>query len=295
MINFLSLFLNPIVIFVLIIFIIFIVYINKKLKFIYENLTKINNFIFQFKKDNLIYRFKEFDEFMSANSIISEYWIEFRSTLIFNDAIYTDSSIEDAEKNTIIKTTFNPTFFFNENTLVKNQYNYKFTQTIPTLLTGLGPMFTFLHIVIGFSMVDFSSQERTMSSVSSLMSNIKIGALISVIAVGSALIYMFVERILYEIYCRKPLKSFQHIMNNLFDSISSEKFLITMLNDNRIQNEKVKENFEVVAKSISESVETSISNLVPYLENIIYSINKLKGTDSSKDLLKKLFKEDKNQ
>ena len=60
---------------------------------------------------------------------------------------------------------------FNEETLILSKYNSKFISAIPTVLTGFGPLFTFLNIAIAFGKIDFSTQERTISSVAGLMSS----------------------------------------------------------------------------------------------------------------------------
>ena len=49
-------------------------------------------------------------------------------------------------------------------------------QTIPTVLTGFGPLFTFLNIAIAFGRIDFSTQEKTIASVSNFMTSMQTAA-----------------------------------------------------------------------------------------------------------------------
>lgn len=55
-------------------------YVNKNLKFFY-------NFISQYKKSDLNFRFKEIDEWMMANPYVMNAWIEFKNTLVFSESV----------------------------------------------------------------------------------------------------------------------------------------------------------------------------------------------------------------
>ena len=110
------------------------------------------------------------------------------------------------------------------------------TQTIPTILTGFGPLFTFLNIAIAFGRIDFSTQEKTIASVSGFMVNMQTAALVSVVAVGSSLIYLLIERFMYNKLCKTPLGKIQEIMGGLFASISAEKFLYELLRESKISS-----------------------------------------------------------
>ncbi len=113
-------------------------------------------------------------------------------------------------------------YFFNEDSLVTSKYNNKFVQIAPTILTGLGPLFTFLNIAIAFTHVDFSNQDTTIASVANLMGSMQIAALCSVLAVSASLIFMFFEKLYYNKMCRVPMQKVQELLYGLFDNISSE-------------------------------------------------------------------------
>lgn len=260
--------------------------------------SSLTKFLKTFKKADLAYRFKELDENLTADSFICNYWLEFKNTLVFgeNIALKTDEgklffdSISQKASN--IYCTVDAVYFFNEETLVHNKMNYKFISSMPTLLTGLGPLFTFLNIAMSFAKVDFSSQENTLKSVSGLMSCMHAAALVSVIAVSSALIFIFVEKILYNSFCKKPIQEIQIEINKLFDSISPEKFLVELLKESKIQNNALNNMFKALPTQMKGAFDQSITtNLVPYLDNLIYSINKLQETNkSSKNIIDDLFK-----
>ena len=157
---------------VIVVFICSVIYCIKSYKFANKNLLILLNFISDFKKSDLNFRFREIDEWMSSNPYVSAVWHEFKNTLVFSESValkgkdnnLTYKEVSETVQN--IQTTVDPLYFFNEESLVNSKFNNKFIQTIPTILTGFGPLFTFLNIAIAFGKLDFTNQENTISSVS---------------------------------------------------------------------------------------------------------------------------------
>lgn len=285
-----KLFLNPVILAILVLFIGVLGYFIAKVKYINKSLVSLTKVLHSFKKGNIVYRFKELDDIFSNNPFISNYWVEFKNTLVFNEGISINGAKADASA---IQCTIDASYFFNEETLVNSKLNYKFISAVPTILTGLGPLFTFLHISIAFSKVNFATQEATIASVSSLLASMKIAAMISVVAVGTSILFMIVERILYKNMCKTPLNAFQLELNKLFDSITSEKFLVELLKESKIQNNALNQAFQTLPVQIKAAFDKSLKeSLVPYLDNLIFSVNKLQENikkQDSKGLLDDLF------
>ena len=125
-------------------------------------------------------------------------------------------------------------------------------------------------------MIDFSSNEKTVASVSNFMSGMQTAALVSVIAVGSSLIYVVLEKILYNKLCKVPLAQIQAQLSELFASISSEKFLYELLRESKIQNNSTANLIGTMPVQFKDAFnETMAANLVPYLENVIFGLNQL--------------------
>lgn len=267
---------------VIITFLSSLIYCIKNYIFVNQNLKVILSFIVNFKKTDLNFRFKEIDEWMSLNPYVSAIWLEFKNTLVFSESValkgknnnLTYKEVSSTVQN--IQTTVDPLYFFNEETLVTSKYNNKFIQTIPTILTGFGPLFTFMNIAIAFGKIDFSSQEKTLASVSGLMSSMQTAALVSVIAVGSSLIFLLFERIAYQSLCKSLVSKCEDILGKLFDNISSEKFLLELLKETKIQNNSVSNLITSMPEHFKVALNSGIaSNLVPYLENLIFGINQM--------------------
>ena len=247
-----------------------------------KNLNILINFMENFKRNDLNFRFKEIDSWMLANPYVSIIWTEFKNTLVFSESIPLKTEGKNFQYQDIsstvqnVQTTADPLYFFNEETLITSKFNFKMVQTIPTVLTGFGPLFTFLNIAIAFGRIDFSTQEKTIESVSSFMGSMQIAALVSVIAVGSSLIYLMIERIMYNRLCKTPLNRIQEIMGNLFASISAEKFLYELLRETKIQNNSTANLMGEFPGQFKTSLNASMAtNLVPYLENLIFGLNQL--------------------
>ncbi len=263
-------------------FITSIIFCIRKYLYVHKNLVFFLNFLVNFNKSDLNFRFKEIDEWMSVNSYVSASWLEFKNTLIFSESVALKDEDNDLTYQEVsstvqnIQTTVDPLYFFNEETLITSKFNFKLLQTMPTILTGFGPLFTFLNIAIAFGKIDFSTQERTIASVAGLMSSMQVAALVSVIAVGSSLIFLIVERILYGQMCAKPLGQVQNIIAHLFDNISSEKFLFELLRETKIQNNSISNLIVAMPNHFKTALNAGIaSNLVPYLENLIFGINQM--------------------
>lgn len=267
---------------VIITFISSIIFCIKKYIFVNKNLVFLYNFLRNFNKNDLNFRFKEIDEWMNVNPYVSATWREFKNTLIFSESIALKGEDDDLTYQEVsstvqnIQTTVDPLYFFNEDTLVTTKFNFKLLQTMPTILTGFGPLFTFLNIAIAFGKIDFSTQERTIASVAGLMSSMQVAALVSVIAVGSSLIFLIIERIMYGQMCARPLGRVQETVAYLFDNISSEKFLFELLRETKIQNNSVSNLIVAMPNHFKTALNAGIaSNLVPYLENLIFGINQM--------------------
>ena len=241
-----------------------------------KNLKSVYKFLQTLNKKELSYRFNQLDEFMKNNSYTSTSWEDFKKALIFPEKFFTASQNTKGNYSPEIYLTVDAAYFFNEETLVTSRFNNKFLQAIPTVLTGFGPMFTFLNIAIAFGKVDFSSQEQTIASVASLMSSMQTAALVSVIAVGSSLVFLIFEKFAFQILCNKPLMQCEDAIGKLFDNISSEKFLLELLKETKIQNNSISNLITAMPEQFKVALNAGIAgNLVPYLENLMFGINQV--------------------
>ena len=267
---------------VLVVFIISIIYCITKYIITGKNLRNLIKYLEGFKKNDLNFRFKEIDVWMGENSYVSATWQEFKNTLVFSESIALKSTGQDLKYRDVsstvqnVQTTSDPLYYFNEETLITSKFNFKMIQTMPTILTGFGPLFTFLNIALAFGRIDFSTQEKTIESISSFMATMQVAALVSVVAVASSLVYLLIERTLYNHLCKTPLVKVQEIMGGLFASISAEKFLYELLRESKVSNNSAVNIMTGIPNEFKTAFNSSMAtNLVPYLENLIFGLNQL--------------------
>lgn len=277
-----KLFLDIPIDFVLLLFISSLVYTIMKYTHVNKNLKLLASFFASFKKTDLNFRFKEIDEWMCHNPYVLVPWMDFKNTLVFSESIalkgQNNNLTYQEVSSTIqyIQTTVDPLYFFDEESLVMSKFNYKFVQSVSTILTGCGPLFTFLNIALAFGKVDFSSQQNTLNSLSGFIGSMQTAALVSVVAVSCSLIFIIFEKITYNMLCKRALYAAQNGISNLFDNISSEKFLLELLRETKIQNNALQNLIGELPENFKVALNSGIaSNLVPYLENLIYGMNLL--------------------
>ena len=287
--------LEPAILIITVFFIFFILIVFKNYTKVLNNLKTVNSFLSNLERKELSYRFNELDEYMKANLFTATVWEDFKKALIFPEKLYvvSQNTKSAGDYKPEIYLTLDASYFFNEETLIYSNINNKFIQTIPTLLTGLGPFFTFLKMAIAFTTVDFSLDADVGSSLNILIANIQIAALCSVFAVGYSLLFMFIEKIMYNRMCKKYYLSIQKELIRLFDVVTSEKFLIDLLKESKLQNISNEKLLKTIPAEFAESITNTLKQTaVPYLENILYSLNKLNeniNKQSKNDVVDKLF------
>lgn len=292
--NLITIITEPAILIITAIFLFFIITVLRNYNKTEKNLKSVYEFLLSMNKKEISYRFNQLDEFMSSNSYTSTSWEDFKKALIFPEKLYTATQNSKSGNNYSpeVYLTVDASYFFNEETLIYSKINNKFIQVMPTLLTGLGPFFTFLKMAIAFTSVDFSTN-TTGGSLNELIAGIQMAALCSVFAVGYSLLFMFIEKILYNRKCKKYYLLIQKEFIRLFDVCTSEQFLLDLAKDSKIQganNEKILKSLpENIAKALSKSINEITT---PYLENILYSLNKINESmdkGSGGDVVDKLF------
>lgn len=286
---------EPAILIITVFFLFFIMTVVKNYSRVQKNLNSVYSFLNSLNKKELSYRFNELDGFMGSNPYTATPWEDFKKALIFPEKLYVASQNAKSagEFKPEIYLTIDASYFFNEETLVHSKINHKFIQTMPTLLTGLGPFFTFLKMAIAFTEVNFSIEANVANSLNGLIANIQIAALCSVFAVGFSLLFMFIEKVLYNKMCKKFYLLIQKEFIRLFDVVTSEKFLIDLVKESKIQNSTNEKLLKALPEDFAKAIVKSLGETTtPYLENILYSLNKLNENlkqSSNGDVVDKLF------
>lgn len=293
--TFLTIITEPAIIIITLFFLFFIINVLWNYTRLGAKLKPISDFLKSLNKKELSYRFSQLDEYMSGNPYTSTAWEDFKKALIFPDKIFgtVQNSNQNADYTPEIYLTVDASYFFNEESLVFSKINHKFIQIMPTLLTGLGPFFTFLNMAMAFTAVNFSA-DAIDNSLNALIDKIQIAALCSVFAVGYSLLFMFIERLVYNFKCKKYYLLIQKELIRLFDVCTSEQFLLDLVKESKMQNINNEKVLTTLPENFAKAISKSLGEITtPYLENILYSLNKLnesinKGGGNG-DVVDKLF------
>ena len=93
--------------------------------------------------------------------------------------------------------------------------------------------------------------------------------------------------------CKKYYLAIQKEFIRLFDVVTGEKFLIDLLKESKIQSVTTEKLLKALPESFAEAMEKSVgASTIPYLENILYSLNKLNESfnkNKGNDVVDKLF------
>ena len=292
--TFISILTEPAILIIVSVFLCFIFITLKNYSRVHSNLKEISDTLKNIDKKEISYRFKQLDSYMTSNSYTSVIWEDFKKALIFPDKFYLSQNMKASpEPQTDIFLTIDAPYFFNEETLVSSKINHKFIQTMPTILTGLGPFFTFLKMAIAFREVSFADNVNVTSSLNGLITNIQIAALCSVFAVGFSLLFMLIEKIMYNRMCKHYYLLIQQEFVRIFDVVTSEKFLIDLVKEYKLQGNTTEKLLSALPENFAKAMTTTIGETTtPYLENILYSLNKLNellGKNNGGDVVDKLF------
>lgn len=290
--SFLTIFSEPAILIISAIFLLLILMVVASYLKTEKNLKSVYEFMSGLDKKEISYRFNQLDEFMINNTYTCTCWEDLKKSLVFPEKIYT--ATHNANNGSIpeVYLTVDASYFFNEESLIYSKINQKFIQTMPTILTGLGPFFTFLKMAIAFTAVNFSFNGAE-GALNDLISNIQIAALCSVFAVGYSLLFIFLEKMLYNAKCKKYYLLIQKEFIRLFDICTSEQFLLDLVKESKLQNLNNEKILKSLPTDFANAITKSIGEVTtPYLENILYSLNKLnENMDKSNggDVVDKLF------
>lgn len=255
-----------------------------------KQLRSLNKNLEAFDRENISFKYEEFKYVMKNSPLAAKPWEDFSSTLVFTDTIaYQDSATEELDYDSVsdsdsaIQTTADALDYFNEDTLAFAHFNKHIIALAPSLLTGFGPLFTFIMIGTAFGMLDFSSSQALTASIGGFVGTMQVAAMCSVFAVASALIFMSIDKFMFSKCILPDIAKVHHKITDLFKSISSEKYLVDLLKTTKIQSHENVNLLRTMPATFAASIKKDLTNMViPYLDSVIFGINNLNKTMEKK-------------
>ena len=254
-----------------------------------KNLNQLYEDLSGFTKSNLTYRFEEFKHIMSSNVCTKRPFEEFKDSLVFSDTLAFQDSEDKieyqdvSEKISGIQTTTDIPYYFNEDSMIYPFFNKNLIGTLPELLTGFGPFFTFLKIATAFGHLDFTSAETITRTVSEFVADMQIAAICSVLAVGSCLTFTLIDKFSTALILMRSYHKVEEKLSSLFNVITTESFMIDLLKTSKIQNHENGTILRSIPKSFANTIQKDLSSVImPYLDSLIFGVNTLNDTMSKK-------------
>ena len=265
------------------------IYTMSKYFWVSKNLKKLLVELETFTKSNLSYRFEEFKQIMLSSPCTKHPFEDFQDSLIYSDTLAFQESEDKIEYENVsesvsgIQTSTDIPYYFNEESMVYPFYNKGFVATLPELLTGFGPLFTFLKIATAFGLLDFSTAETITHTVAEFVADMQIAAICSVLAVGSCLTFTITDRLVTAIVVMSSCHKVQAKLASLFNVVTTESFMIDLLKTSKIQNHENGTILKSIPKSFANTVQKDLANVImPYLDSLIFGVNTLNDTMSKK-------------
>lgn len=266
-----------------------LIYMLRRYFHITKTLKKLRADLDSFDKTNMAYRYEEFKQIMMGNECAVHPFHNFQDALIFSDTIAFQDGEDSIEFQNVsdnvsgIQSSVDIPYFFNEESMVKPFYNKDFLQAFPELLTGFGPLFTFLKIAEAFGLLDFSSPDALTHSVAHFVSDMQIAAICSVLAVSACLTFTMVNKLTMTLMVLPKFDHVQEKLCSLFGVTTTETFLVDLLKTSKIQNHENGAILKTIPKSFSTTIQKDLANVImPYLDSLIYGVNNLNDTMAKK-------------
>ena len=257
--------------------------------YVTKNLKKLLVDLESFTKSNLVYKFEEFKQIMTSNVCTKKAFEDFQDSLVFSDTLAFQDSEDKieyqdvSESMTGIQTTTDIPYYFNEDSMVFPFFNKNFISTLPELLTGFGPLFTFLKIATAFGLLDFTSAETITKTVAEFVGDMQIAAICSVLAVGSCLTFTLTNNIVTALVLMSTCHKVEHKLASLFNVITTESFMIDLLKTSKIQSHENGKILHSIPKSFATTIQKDLASVImPYLDSLIFGVNTLNDTMSKK-------------
>jgi hypothetical protein len=200
--------------------------------------------------------------------IINHYWSEFWETVVISK----NRNGEDQLFNTL-----DAEYFFNDENLINNQIDIRYYNTIPSILTGLGILGTFLGLMMGLSQLDLGSSDpdKLREGITGLLGGATIAFSTSVWGIFSSIIFNILEK--------KSIKKLSVVVSEikksideLFDRKTPEKWLSEIHKESSEQSTQLKRFNDDLVLGIAEALEMALAQkLSPSLDKLGEAISNL--------------------
>ncbi len=225
-------------------------------------------------QDGFVAAFEEYND--KARTELGLAWTEFVETLIR----------PKPGSGNPIRNTSEVSRYLNDATIIFPQINFRFFQSVPNLLTGLGILGTFIGLAVGIgaatSGITSGTPDQITTSLTSLLSGASLAFWTSIIGISASIIF---RSVLQRISRKVHLEMSQWVgeIESRMERVTVEEAALQQVEHARDASKQLK-NFNTELKfALEEALEEKVAKrLSPQLESLLEAVNELR-TDRSTD------------
>lgn len=227
------------------------------------------------KPSDVIKDFEPLNQKLSNTSSIGHFWSEFSETFVFPPK-------ENGGAEQIFN-TIDAHNYFNETNLMYKRFNVSFYKAVPTVLTALGILGTFLGLTFGLSQIDLASPKISVlrEGIEGLLSGASMAFSTSVWGIGLSTIFLMFKRVKLR-QVEAYVTDLQSKIDQLFIHKTPEALLSEVLHESRQQTQELKTFNTDLATSIASALDEKLAHrLTPTFEGLLVAIEELTKTGVS--------------
>ncbi len=219
---------------------------------------------------------------LTAIMSITEQWSEFTQTLVWEEDVQTGVKLH--------RNTIQAEDFLSSEKLIQHKINLTWHNTVPSVLTGLGLIGTFLSLLLGLHGLIDTTGKVSDIGVTHLISGLSAKFISSLTGLVFAMLYIGLEKNIYLGPLEQKCLKLQELIDRIFDRYTPEKILLKILRENKEQSIAMGQFSTDLADNIRGGINESFR---PILENLVNAVNTLENkiVDAIKDAIKNVSKQ----
>ncbi|MBP6281753.1 MAG: anti-phage defense ZorAB system ZorA [Leptotrichiaceae bacterium] len=259
-------------------------FLGKNRKNLYEisKLTEVLDEIFENKKsisESIVILEKEINNY-EKSSKVKKLWQAYKESFI--------TLSDDGEKK---HQTVDADYFFNEETLLKEEMKYKVYMYLPQLFLGIGIFGTFIGLAMGLKGLDFTNgnTETIKESVKNLLGGVEVSFYTSVFGIYFSIIFSVITNFYFEYYEKKILQ-LKNGLNEKFIRNKNEDLLLEV----NEKLEKIRVSNDELAHKLANELGEKLGDLTENIAVVMNNFTDKVGGDLGhhiEESINKLFNE----
>lgn len=214
--------------------------------------------------------FEDFHEQIGENPLLKHKWREFVETFIFPDP-------EDHRQ--VIRNSQDASFFFNQESLVRDHINVSFYEAFPNYLTGAGILGTFLGLIAGIWLAQkgLSNQQEIMHGLQNLLGGASLAFTTSIVGLFSSIVFSWREKHLSH-RLNKLIRHWNGLLDERLEFVTPEQLSSEYLRESKKQTVQLERFNTDLAVSIATALDERVAQrLGPALESLVNAVDGLRS------------------